>query len=81
MNSGFIQGTRFRSILDFHKIRLSDDQYNIILKRYIYIYIYIQLTYKFCRFKHKMSNEIKYVDFLQLLNIYSGDNKMFATSD
>ena len=49
--------TRFRAILDFHKIQLSDDEYGLLRKRFV----------------AGAKNEINYVDFDNLLRHYSGD--------
>lgn len=59
--SGFINFTRFRSIFDNFKIKLSEREYALINKR----------------FQAKAANEINYVEFDFLLRKYSGDDKPF----
>jgi hypothetical protein len=49
--------TRFRAILDFHQVPLSDEEYLLLKKR----------------FKAKSHNEINYNDFDLVLRYYSGD--------
>lgn len=59
--SGFINFTRFRSIFDNFKMRVSEEEYAIILKR----------------FQAKAANEINYVEFDHVLRHYSGDHQPF----
>jgi len=54
--------TRFRAILDFHKITLSDDEYSLLCKR----------------FMAKAKNEVNYVAFDNVLRVYSGDIEKVA---
>ena len=49
--------TRFRAILDFHKIQLSEEEYGLLRKRFV----------------AAAKNEINYIDFDNLLRHYSGD--------
>lgn len=58
-NSGFIAQTRFRSIFDNFKMKLSDYEYILIGKR----------------FQAKAANEINYVEFDHVLRHYSGDHE------
>jgi len=51
--------TRFRAILDFHKITLNEEEYALLSKR----------------FRSKAKNEINYVDFVNVLRHYAGDNQ------
>ena len=60
-NSGFVASTRFRSIADFLKLVISDQEFEIINKR----------------FQAKAPNEINYVEFDHVLKRYSGDDKPF----
>ena len=53
--------TRFRSIFDNFKMRVSDAEYAIIQKR----------------FQAGAANEINYVEFDHVLRHYSGDHKPF----
>ena len=55
--SGFIQASRFRSIFDTMKLRVSDEEFQLINKR----------------FQAKALNEINYVEFDYVLRYYSGD--------
>jgi len=55
--SGVVLNTRFRAILDFHKVKLSDEEYELLCKRFI----------------SKAKNEVNYVDFDKVLRYYSGD--------
>ena len=57
-NSGFVANTRFRSIFDFLKLYITDEEFNIINKR----------------FQAKAPNEINYVEFDHFLKRYSGDD-------
>jgi Ca2+-binding EF-hand superfamily protein len=59
--SGFINFTRFRSIFDNQKLRCSEREFALILKR----------------FQAKAANEINYVEFDFVLRKYSGDDKPF----
>ena len=59
--AGFINFTRFRSIFDNFKMRVSDEEYAIISKR----------------FAAKAANEINYVEFDHCLRHYSGDHQPF----
>jgi len=52
-----VKDTRFRAILDFYKIELSDEEYRLLKKR----------------FMGKASNEINYVEFDNTIRTYSGD--------
>ena len=61
INCGFVANSRFRSIFDFLKLKITDEEYEIINKR----------------FKAKAPNEIKYVEFDNVLKRYSGDDKPF----
>jgi hypothetical protein len=58
--SGFIANTRFRSIFDTMKLKISDDEFNLICKR----------------FQAKANNEINYVEFDYVLRYYSGDHDL-----
>lgn len=60
-NSGFISSARFRAIFDSMKMGMSDDEYQLIAKR----------------FKAKAANEINYVEFNYVLKFYSGDHLPF----
>jgi hypothetical protein len=60
-NSGFIQNTRFKSILDTMKIFVSEEEFQTICKR----------------FQAKAANEINYVEFDYVLRFYSGDHQPF----
>ena len=57
--SGFIATTRFRSIFDTMKLQISEDEYQLICKR----------------FQAKANNEINYVEFDHVLRFYSGDHE------
>jgi hypothetical protein len=57
--SGFIASTRFRSIFDTMKLRVTDYEFSLINKR----------------FQAKAANEINYVEFDHVLRYYSGDNE------
>ena len=57
--SGFIANTRFRSIFDTMKLKVTDQEFDIINKR----------------FQAKASNEINYVEFDFVLRYYSGDHE------
>ena len=57
--SGFIANTRFRSIFDTMKLKMSDYEFQLINKR----------------FQAKAANEINYVEFDHVLRVYSGDNE------
>ena len=59
--AGFINFTRFRSIFDNFKMRVSEEEYAIIAKR----------------FAAKAANEINYVEFDHVLRHYSGDHQPF----
>lgn len=59
--AGFINFTRFRSIFDNFKMRVSDQEFAIIAKR----------------FAAKAANEINYVEFDHVLRHYSGDHQPF----
>ena len=59
--SGFINFTRFRSIFDNFKLKLTDREYALISKR----------------FQAKAVNEINYVEFDHVLRKYSGDDKPY----
>lgn len=61
INCGFVANSRFRSIFDFQKLYISDDEYKIINKR----------------FAAKAPNEINYKDFDTVLKRYSGDIEPF----
>lgn len=56
--AGFINFSRFRSIFDNFKMRVSEEEYTIIQKR----------------FASKAANEINYVEFDHVLRHYSGDH-------
>ncbi len=58
--SGVVLDTRFRAILDFHKVALNDEEYRLLCKR----------------FMAKAKNEVNYVEFDNLLRHYSGDWEM-----
>ncbi len=62
--SGVVMNTRFRAILDFHKVTLSDIEYELLCKR----------------FMAKAKNEVNYVDFDNVLRRYSGDIEPEATT-
>lgn len=55
--SGVVLNTRFRAILDFHKITLNEEEYRLLCKRFVW----------------KAKNEVNYVDFVNVLRHYSGD--------
>jgi Ca2+-binding EF-hand superfamily protein len=57
--SGFIASTRFRSILETMKLKVSDDEFTLINKR----------------FQARAANEINYVEFDYVLRYYSGDHE------
>ncbi len=57
--SGFIANTRFRSIFDTMKLKVTEQEFEIINKR----------------FQAKASNEINYVEFDFVLRYYSGDHE------
>jgi hypothetical protein len=57
--SGVVLNTRFRAILDFHKITLSEAEYALLCKR----------------FRSKAKNEVNYVDFVNVLRHYAGDDQ------
>jgi Ca2+-binding EF-hand superfamily protein len=59
--SGFVNFTRFRSIFDNFKLKLTDEEFALIAKR----------------FHAKAANEINYVEFDYVLRKYSGDDKPF----
>lgn len=63
--SGFIAFTRFKSIFDNFRMQVSDQEYGIILKR----------------FMAKAANEINYVEFDHVLRHYSGDHHPFWASE
>ena len=56
--SGFIANTRFRSIFDTMKLKVTEQEFSIINKR----------------FQAKANNEINYVEFDFVLRYYSGDH-------
>ena len=56
--SGFVANTRFRSIFDTMKLQISDEEYQVIFKR----------------FAAKADDEINYVEFDFVLRSYSGDH-------
>ena len=58
--SGFVANTRFRSIFDTMKLQISDEEYNLICKR----------------FQAKANNEINYVEFDHVMRFYSGDHEV-----
>lgn len=58
--SGFVANTRFRSIFDTMKLKISEDEYQLICKR----------------FQAKANNEINYVEFDYVLRYYSGDHEV-----
>ena len=57
--AGFINFTRFRSIFDNFKMKVTEEEYAVIQKR----------------FQAKAANEINYVEFDHCLRHYSGDDK------
>ncbi len=57
--SGFVANTRFRSIFDTLKLQISEEEYQLICKR----------------FQAKANNEINYVEFDYVLRYYSGDHE------
>lgn len=57
--SGFIANTRFRSIFDTMKLKVTEQEFDIINKR----------------FQAKANNEINYVEFDFVLRYYSGDHE------
>jgi Ca2+-binding EF-hand superfamily protein len=57
--SGFIANTRFRSIFDTMKLKVTEQEFGIINKR----------------FQAKANNEINYVEFDFVLRYYSGDHE------
>lgn len=59
--SGFVNFTRFRSIFDNLKLKLSESEFALIAKR----------------FQAKAANEINYVEFDHVLRKYSGDDKPY----
>lgn len=59
--SGFVNFTRFRSIFDNFKMKVTEEEYGLILKR----------------FQAGAANEINYVEFDFVLRQYSGDDKAF----
>ena len=59
--SGFVAFTRFRSIFDNLKLKLTNREFNLIQKR----------------FQAKAANEINYVEFDHVLRKYSGDDKPY----
>lgn len=59
--SGFINFTRFRSIFDNFKLKLTEREFALIAKR----------------FQAKAANEINYVEFDFVLRKYSGDDKPY----
>lgn len=61
INCGVVANSRFRSIFDFLKLTLTDEEYEIINKR----------------FMAKAPNEINYVEFDNVLKRYSGDDQPF----
>lgn len=61
INCGFVANSRFRSIFDFLKLYITDEEYSVINKR----------------FAAKAPNEINYKDFDNLLKVYSGDINPF----
>lgn len=58
---GVVANTRFRSIFDFLKLSITDEEYGIINKRFV----------------GGAPNEISYLQFDNLLKMYSGDDKPF----
>jgi len=58
MRAGFIAFTRFRSIFDTFKMRVSEQEMSLIQKR----------------FAAQAANEINYVEFDHVLRHYSGDH-------
>jgi hypothetical protein len=58
-NSGFISVSRFRAIFDSMKIRVGEEEFKLIAKR----------------FQAKAHNEINYVEFNHVLKYYSGDSE------
>ena len=61
INCGFVANSRFRSIFDFLKLYINEEEYKIINKRFV----------------AKAPNEINYVQFEQLLKSYAGFDKPF----
>lgn len=59
--SGFVAATRFRSIFDFMRLVISDQEFEIINKR----------------FQAGAPDEINYVEFDHVLKKYSGDDQPF----
>ncbi len=59
-NSGFVAATRFRSIFDFMKLVISEQEFEVISKR----------------FQAKAPNEINYVEFDHVLKRYRGDDQV-----
>ena len=57
--SGFIANTRFRSIFDTMKLKITEQEFDLINKR----------------FQAKAANEINYVEFDHVLRFYSGDHE------
>jgi Ca2+-binding EF-hand superfamily protein len=61
INCGVVANSRFRSIFDFLKLYITDEEYKIINKRFV----------------ANAPNEINYMVFEKLLKTYSGDDKPF----
>lgn len=61
INCGVVANSRFRSIFDFLKLTLTDEEYKIINKRFV----------------ASAPNEINYLEFDKVLKAYSGDDKPF----
>ena len=57
--SSFIAASRFRSIFDMLQLKISDEEFRLINKR----------------FAAKANNEINYVEFDHVLKRYSGDDQ------
>ena len=58
--SGFVAATRFRSIFDFMRVSLTDEEFHLINKR----------------FQAGAFNEINFVEFDHVLKRYSGDDQV-----
>lgn len=61
INCGVVANSRFRSIFDFLKLYIPDEEYRLINKRFV----------------AQAPNEINYIEFDRVLKTYSGDDQPF----
>lgn len=61
INAGFVANSRFRSIFDFLKLYITEEEFSIVNKRFV----------------ASAPNEINYLEFDKFLKKYSGDDQPF----